>query len=96
MAIAYYRVKWYDKDRKAHYSQPSNLTDTRRKACTHIDNRSLHKNMVVIERSYSDSPKWHEFGMVFRQTGLRIYKADDEKQSYIIDSKTGKIIGKWL
>lgn len=100
MAILYYRVKWYDKDYKIHYSQPSNLNDTRRKACTHIRQYPSSKKLAVIQAgmitSHMKSPMWKDYGVVFRQMELRIYQADDEKQSYIIDPKTGKIIGKWL
>lgn len=100
MAIVCYRVKWYGDDNKAHYSQPSNLTDTRRKACTHIRQYPSSKKLAVIQAgmitSHMKSPIWKDYGVVFRQMELRIYKADDEKQSYIIDPKTGKTIRKWL
>ena len=102
MAIVYYRVKWYDKDHKVHYSQPSNLTDTRRKACTHIRQYPSSKKLAVIQAgtitSHIKSPvwKWKDCGVVFRQMELRIYRTDDMLHSYIIDPKTGKAIGEWM
>lgn len=96
MAILYYRVKWYDKDHKVHYSQPSNLDDTRRKACTHIRQYPSSEKLAVIQAgmitSHMKSPMWKDCGVVFRQMELRIYRTEDMLHSSIIDPKTGKTI----